>query len=113
MHRLGVRTTRALAAVATGETVFREGVEPGGVLTGVALSHIRVGTFEYFAARHDVAGAATASKSSTAALSGDADRRAVDAGGASSVKLALVQKAGQVSKEQVVRHAPKTRLAVR
>ncbi len=53
MHRLGVPTTRALAAVTTGETVLRESVEPGGVLTRVAASHIRVGTFQYFAARRD------------------------------------------------------------
>ena len=51
MHRLGVPTTRALAAVSTGETVYRETMEPGGVLTRVASSHIRVGTFQYFAAR--------------------------------------------------------------
>ena len=53
MHRLGVPTTRALAAVTTGETVLREARLPGGVLTRVAASHIRVGTFEYFAARRD------------------------------------------------------------
>ena len=53
MHRLGVPTTRSLAAVATGERVLREGWLPGGVLTRVASSHIRVGTFEYFAARRD------------------------------------------------------------
>ena len=52
MHRLGVPTTRALAAVSTGETVLRDSLEPGGVLTRVAASHIRVGTFQYFAARH-------------------------------------------------------------
>jgi uncharacterized protein YdiU (UPF0061 family) len=52
MHRLGVPTTRALAAVSTGETVLRDGAEPGGVLTRIAASHIRVGTFQYFAARH-------------------------------------------------------------
>ncbi len=52
MYRLGVPTTRALAAVATGETVFRDADEPGGVLTRVASSHIRVGTFQYFAARN-------------------------------------------------------------
>ncbi|MEJ2453470.1 MAG: YdiU family protein [Candidatus Thiodiazotropha sp.] len=52
MHRLGVPTTRALAAVTTGETVYRETGEPGGVLTRVAASHIRVGTFQYFAARN-------------------------------------------------------------
>lgn len=53
MHGLGVPTTRALAAVATGETVFRQAGEPGGVLTRVAASHIRVGTFQYFAARNN------------------------------------------------------------
>ena len=53
MHRLGIPTTRALAAVTTGETVLREARLPGGVLTRVAASHIRVGTFEYFAARRD------------------------------------------------------------
>ncbi|NOD91744.1 YdiU family protein [Ruegeria sp. HKCCD4884] len=51
MHALGVPTTRALAAVETGETVFREGPMPGAVLTRVASSHLRVGTFQVFAAR--------------------------------------------------------------
>ena len=54
MHRLGVPTTRALAAVATGETVVRESALPGAVFTRVAASHLRVGTFQYFAARGDV-----------------------------------------------------------
>ena len=54
MFRLGVRTTRALAAVATGEEVARERPLPGGVITRVAESFIRVGTFEYFAALGDV-----------------------------------------------------------
>ena len=53
MHCMGVPTTRALAVVATGEYVRREGVVPGGVLTRVASSHIRVGTFEYFSVRRD------------------------------------------------------------
>lgn len=53
MHALGVPTTRALAAVASGEQVVRETVVPGGVFTRIARSHIRVGTFQYFAARHD------------------------------------------------------------
>ncbi len=54
MHALGVPTTRALAAVTTGEPVLREnGPMPGAVLTRVAASHLRVGTFEYFAARRD------------------------------------------------------------
>jgi uncharacterized protein YdiU (UPF0061 family) len=56
MAALGVPTTRALAAVATGERVQRETGLPGAVLTRVAASHIRVGTFEYFAARRDVEG---------------------------------------------------------
>ncbi|MDQ1898963.1 YdiU family protein [Paracoccus sp. WLY502] len=51
MHAMGVPTTRALAAVATGETVWRESGLPGAVLTRVASSHIRVGTFQYFAVR--------------------------------------------------------------
>jgi uncharacterized protein YdiU (UPF0061 family) len=55
MHALGVPTTRALAVVATGESVFRERVLPGAVLTRVAASHIRVGTFQFFAARGDLA----------------------------------------------------------
>ncbi|MFN3869105.1 MAG: protein adenylyltransferase SelO [Hyphomicrobiaceae bacterium] len=54
MHALGVPTTRALAAVTTGEYVLREGPLPGAVLARVAESHIRVGTFQYFAARGDV-----------------------------------------------------------
>jgi uncharacterized protein YdiU (UPF0061 family) len=54
MHRMGVPTTRALAAVQTGEWVRRETLQPGGVLTRVAASHIRVGTFEYFSVRRDL-----------------------------------------------------------
>ena len=53
MHALGIPTTRALAVVATGEDVRRETVLPGAVLARVAASHIRVGTFEYVAARRD------------------------------------------------------------
>ncbi|WP_439105586.1 protein adenylyltransferase SelO [Congregibacter sp.] len=53
MAALGVPTTRALAAVATGEPVMRDGIEPGAVLTRVASSHLRVGTMQYFAARED------------------------------------------------------------
>jgi uncharacterized protein YdiU (UPF0061 family) len=55
MHALGIPATRALAAVATGEYVYRDQRLPGAVLTRVAASHVRVGTFEYFAARGDVA----------------------------------------------------------
>lgn len=53
MAALGIPTTRALAAVATGEPVIRDFVLPGAVLTRVAQSHIRVGTFQYFAVRGD------------------------------------------------------------
>ncbi|MBJ3763472.1 YdiU family protein [Maribius pontilimi] len=54
MHALGIPTTRALTAIATGDAVLREAPFPGAVLTRVARSHIRVGTFQYFAARGDV-----------------------------------------------------------
>jgi serine/tyrosine/threonine adenylyltransferase len=53
MAALGIPTTRTLAAVTTGEAVWREHRLPGAVLTRVAASHIRVGTFQYFAARGD------------------------------------------------------------
>jgi uncharacterized protein YdiU (UPF0061 family) len=53
MFALGIPTTRSLAAVVTGESVVRETALPGAVLTRVAASHIRVGTFQYFAARGD------------------------------------------------------------
>lgn len=53
MHALGVPTTRALGAVTTGETVMRETAQPGAILCRVAAGHVRVGTFEYFAARGD------------------------------------------------------------
>ena len=56
MAALGIPTTRALAAVLTGDPVMREEMLPGAVLTRVAASHIRVGTFQYFAAREDVEG---------------------------------------------------------
>lgn len=55
MHALGIPTTRTLAAVATGETIYRERPLPGAVLTRVAASHVRVGTFQFFAARRDTA----------------------------------------------------------
>jgi len=55
MHALGIPTTRSLAAASTGEKVRRDGgLEPGAILVRVARSHIRVGTFQYFAARDDV-----------------------------------------------------------
>ena len=55
MHALGIPTTRSLAVVSTGEFVLRDRPLPGAVLTRVAASHIRVGTFEYAAARGDAA----------------------------------------------------------
>jgi uncharacterized protein YdiU (UPF0061 family) len=56
MAALGLPTTRSLAAVMTGEIVARETLLPGAVLTRVAASHIRIGTFQYFAARGDTEG---------------------------------------------------------
>jgi uncharacterized protein YdiU (UPF0061 family) len=53
MFYLGVPTSRCLAVVATGETVYRESAKPGAVVTRVAASHIRIGTFQYFAIRND------------------------------------------------------------
>ena len=54
MHALGIPTTRALAAVATGEDVYRETALPGAVLTRVASSHLRVGTFQVYAHRGEI-----------------------------------------------------------
>src|SRR3954467_10320473 len=56
MAALGIPTTRSLAAVTTGDKIYREEMLPGAVLTRVASSHIRVGTFEFFANRGDVEG---------------------------------------------------------
>jgi len=56
MAALGIPTTRSLAAVTTGDEVFRERALPGAILTRVAASHVRIGTFQYFAARGDVEG---------------------------------------------------------
>jgi len=56
MAALGIPTTRALAAVTTGEAVIRDEVLPGAILARVAASHVRVGTFQYFAARSDTEG---------------------------------------------------------
>ncbi len=53
MHALGIPTTRSLAVVTTGEKVFRQQSLPGAVLTRIAASHIRVGTFEWAAAHGD------------------------------------------------------------
>lgn len=56
MTALGIPTTRALAALTTGESVVRETLQPGGIIVRVAASHVRVGTFQYFAAQGDVEG---------------------------------------------------------
>ena len=71
MAALGIPTTRSLAAVITGENVMRETMLPGAVLTRVAASHIRVGTFQFFAARGDTDGVRRARRPRhRAALSG-------------------------------------------
>ena len=59
MHALGVPSTRALAAVTTGEVVYRETPVPGAVFTRVAASHLRVGTFQYFLGKNDIEGLRT------------------------------------------------------
>jgi serine/tyrosine/threonine adenylyltransferase len=59
MAALGVPTTRALAAVTTGQRVLRETVLPGAIFTRVAASHLRVGTFQYFSAQGDTEGTRT------------------------------------------------------
>ncbi|MGB7335162.1 MAG: YdiU family protein [Salaquimonas sp.] len=59
MYALGVATTRSLAITMTGEYVFREGPAPGAVLTRVAASHLRIGTFQFFASRGDMEGLKT------------------------------------------------------
>ncbi len=56
MHALGIPTTRSLAVVTTGEPVYREEPLPGAVLARIAASHLRVGTFAFFASRQDIAG---------------------------------------------------------
>ncbi len=56
MFALGIPTTRSLAIATTGEYVYRDAVLPGAVLTRVAASHLRIGTFQFFAARGDVEG---------------------------------------------------------
>jgi uncharacterized protein YdiU (UPF0061 family) len=56
MYHLGIKTTRTLAAVTTGQPVYRETTLPGAVLTRVAASHIRIGTFEYFRVNNDQEG---------------------------------------------------------
>lgn len=59
MHALNIPTTRSLCAVESSRDVYREQVLPGAVLTRVAKSHLRIGTFEYFASREDIDGLRT------------------------------------------------------
>lgn len=56
LHMLGIPTTRALCSVATGESIARETLLPGGVVTRVAKSHVRIGTFQYYFVRNDIEG---------------------------------------------------------
>jgi uncharacterized protein YdiU (UPF0061 family) len=85
MAALGIPTTRALAAVTTGEPVLRDEVLPGAVLTRVAASHVRVGTFQYFAARED--------KEALAILTAHViARHYPDASGADNLALALLDR---------------------
>ncbi|MBL8952797.1 MAG: YdiU family protein [Myxococcaceae bacterium] len=85
MFALGVPTTRALAAVVTGDRVERDEVLPGAIFTRVAASHLRVGTFEYFAARGDRAALAALT---TYAL----ERHYPDASGTGNDALALLER---------------------
>jgi uncharacterized protein YdiU (UPF0061 family) len=85
MAAMGIPTTRTLAAVTTGEPVMREETLPGAVLTRVASSHIRVGTFQYFAARRD--------KEALVLLTAHAiGRHYPDAAGADNQALALIDR---------------------
>ena len=85
MAAFGVPTTRALAAVITGEPVAREQVLPGAILTRVAASHLRVGTFEYFAARDD-------REALDALVAYALDRHYPDAKGSGNGALALLER---------------------
>jgi len=96
MAALGVPTTRALAAVTTGEVVAREEMLPGAVLTRVAASHIRVGTFEFFAARDDREALATLA---TYALA----RHYPDATGTGNDALALLERVIEAQARLVAR----------
>jgi protein adenylyltransferase len=96
MAALAIPTTRALAAVVTGEPVRREEILPGAVLTRVAASHIRVGTFEFFAARGD--------REALATLASYALRRHYpDAAGTGNDALALLERAMHAQANLVAR----------
>jgi uncharacterized protein YdiU (UPF0061 family) len=96
MHALGIPTTRALAAVTTGETVYRDRPLPGAILTRVAASHLRVGTFEFFAVRRDVDALRTL-------VDVAIDRHYPDAAGADNRALALLDRVMARQAELVAR----------
>lgn len=96
MAALGIPTTRALAAVTTGEVVPRELLSPGGVFTRVAASHIRVGTFEFFAARRDDQAIATLASYALA-------RHYPDATGTGNDALALLERVVEAQASLVAR----------
>lgn len=73
MAATGIPTTRALAAMTTGHMVMRDSLQPGAVLTRIAASHIRVGTFEYFAARNDLEALTALTEHAIARHAPDAD----------------------------------------
>ena len=85
MAALGVPTTRALGAVLTGETVRREEPLAGGVFTRVAASHLRIGTFQYFAAQQDI-------DALRVLVDFAVERHFPEAAGAANVPLALLEK---------------------
>jgi uncharacterized protein YdiU (UPF0061 family) len=96
MAALGIPTTRALAVVTTGERVVRDRVQPGAVLARVAASHLRVGTFQYFAARGD--------RDAVAALVAYAlERHYPDAMGTGNDALALLERVVRAHAELVAR----------
>lgn len=96
MAALGIPTTRSLAAVLTGEPVAREGLLPGAVLTRIAASHIRVGTFEYFAARDDREALSTLTSYAL-------ERHYPDARGAENEALALLERVIEAQAKLVAR----------
>jgi serine/tyrosine/threonine adenylyltransferase len=96
MAAMGIPTTRALAVVTTGEPVYRDEALPGAILVRVAASHIRVGTFQFFAARHD--------EESLAALTAHAlARHYPDATGTGNDALALLERVIDAHAELVAR----------
>src|SRR5688572_15416758 len=96
MAALGIPTTRSLAAVTTGEPVVREEILPGAVLTRVAASHIRVGTFQYFAVRRD--------RDALEILTAHAlARHYPDAAGAENGALALLEHVGRAQARLIAR----------